>query len=46
MEECRAEAVAMYRGCYPICFILGSLNLPLGIVANNNKILSIMGVSG
>lgn len=45
MEECRAEAVAMYRE-FPCTYCaLGRLNFSSDIVANNDKILSIMGVS-
>ncbi|KAH0839490.1 peptidase family M49-domain-containing protein [Lanmaoa asiatica] len=43
MEECRAEAVAMYREFYSAYCALCQFSLPCGIVANNDKILSIMG---
>ena len=45
MEECRAEAVAMYREFRSTYRAFGQLGLLSDIVANNEKILSIMGVS-
>ena len=44
MEECRAEAVAMYREFYA-CRAFGQLSFLSDIVANNDRILSILGVS-
>jgi hypothetical protein len=45
MEECRAEAVAMYREFHSTYRTFSQLSLLSDIVANNEKILGIMGVS-